>query len=255
MTQPNSFPRLDDLRTISPSSAELVDNRLVTLNGRDLRSRPFNLLRTTLSRRFATHRIRSLGIVSPCPGAGKSFVASNLAAAFARVPDTDVYLFDLDLRGATIGRIFGIDVEVGLEQFLLGEAQMLDRVGYRLEGQRLGIFPARPTAIPSAELIADKPCAELLAEAAARPDGSLSIFDLPPAFANDDAAIAAAGLDGFLMVVEDGKTTRKQIEDSLRLLPPGKCVGSILNRYSGGLFEENYGYGYGQRETFAGYYD
>ncbi len=226
------LPALAEAPSIGPTADDLLANGVVTLDSRDLRSRPFNLLRTNLLRRFESKRLKTLGIVSPCAGAGKSFVASNLAAAFARVPDIEVSLFDLDLRGATIAQLFGMTIEAGIERYLGGEVPDLHGLGYRLEGQSLIIYPACTTTVSSAELLAGKPCAALLDAAARKPQGAVSIFDLPPAFANDDAAIVAAKLDGYLLIVEDGTTTRKEIEDALRVLPAGKCVGTILNRYS-----------------------
>lgn len=248
------LPSLADAPVISPSTQDLLEQGLVSLDSRDLRSRPFNLLRTGLLRRIESRPLKTLGVVSPCPGAGKSFVAANLAAALARVPEVVVSLFDTDLRGASIAGIFGISADAGLERYLAGEREDLTGLCYRLEDQSLLIFPAFPTTAPSAELLAGRPCAELIEAAAALPAGALSIFDLPPAFANDDAAILAAKLDGFLLVVEDGRTTKAQIQDTLRVLPAGKCVGTILNRYSGGIFGEDYGYGYGQRDAYTNYF-
>ena len=70
------------------------------------------------------------------------------------------------------------------------------------------------------------------------------IVDLPPVFASDDTLLTAARLDGYLLVVEYGRNTAEQVRESLRLLDPTPCLGTILNRYKGGLFDA-YGYGYG----------
>jgi protein-tyrosine kinase len=77
------------------------------------------------------------------------------------------------------------------------------------------------------------------------PDNAVVICDLPPVFANDDAAIVAAQLDAYLLVVEDGRSTRKQIRDSIKVLSPTPCAGVVLNRYHGGLVSDAYGYSYG----------
>jgi len=247
------LPLLEEATVVSPTDDELQEQGVIALDSRDLRSRPFNLLRTSLLRRFEKRQIKTLGVVSPCPGAGKSFVATNLAAALARVPDMEVCLFDTDLRGASVAKIFGIELEGGLERYLAGEVEHLSGLAYRLKDQRLLIFPSRPPSASSAELLATKSCAALVEAAATRP--GISIFDLPPAFANDDAAILAAKLDGYLLVIEDGRTTKKQVQDALQVLPAGKCVGTILNRYKGGIFAEDYGYGYGQQDAYSGYFD
>jgi hypothetical protein len=38
-------------------------------------------------------------------------------------------------------------------------------------------------------------------------------------------------------VVEQGVTTRKQLEASLRVLHPTKILGTVLNRFSGGIVD------------------
>ena len=86
-----------------------------------------------------------------------------------------------------------------------------------------------------------------------RSDAAIILFDLPPAFASDDAMISLELLDGYVLVVDSGKTTRKHVEDVLAVLHPTPCVGTILNRYSGG-FADSYGYGYGGPD-YGKYYD
>ena len=45
-------------------------------------------------------------------------------------------------------------------------------------------------------------------------------------------------------VVDHGTTTRKQLTQTIELLDPAPCLGTVLNRYQGG-FADPYGYGYG----------
>jgi hypothetical protein len=54
-----------------------------------------------------------------------------------------------------------------------------------------------------------------------------------------------------MMVVDAGRTNRRQITDALEMLHPAPCLGTILNRYKGGILD-TYGYSYG---NYASYYD
>src|SRR3546814_2174061 len=74
-----------------------------------------------------------------------------------------------------------------------------------------------------------------------RSEAATILFDLPPAFASDDAMIILEQLDGYVLVVDSGKTTRRHVQDVLGMLQPTPCIGSILNRYRGGL-GDSYGY-------------
>jgi protein-tyrosine kinase len=76
------------------------------------------------------------------------------------------------------------------------------------------------------------------------------ICDLPPVFANDDAAIIMESLDAYLIVVEDGKTTQREIEAAADMLGHERLAGIVLNKYRGGLVSE----GYGIEERYASQY-
>ena len=67
---------------------------------------------------------------------------------------------------------------------------------------------------------------------------------MPPIFADDDAVIIGHRIDGFLIVIEDGKTTRKQVQETIRMLEPTPLLGTVLNRYKQRLFNDEYGYGH-----------
>ena len=54
---------------------------------------------------------------------------------------------------------------------------------------------------------------------------------MPPIFADDDAVLISHRIDAFLVVVEDGRTTRKQVRDTIRMLSPTPVLGTVLNRY------------------------
>jgi Mrp family chromosome partitioning ATPase len=82
-------------------------------------------------------------------------------------------------------------------------------------------------------------------------DHSLYVVDLPPVFANDDAVTAMARLDGYIVVVEEGRTTTREVKDVVGLLGVQRLAGVILNKYRGGLVSEGYGV---DNYYAAGYY-
>lgn len=241
--------------TPAPSNivaAEAVGSMVFGFQSRDQRSRSFNLLRTQITR-FAANGTRLIGITSATPQVGKTFVASNLAASLSRVAELTTTLIDLDLRRGSVATQFSIAEGHGLAEYLGGETDNLAGMAWGIEGQRLVIYPTRQRRIASAELLAGPRFDALIAAMRALTTPAVHLCDLPPVFANDDAMIVAEQLDGYLLVVEDGVTTAKQLGDALRLLGPEKCLGTILNRYVRGLVGGDYGYGYGYGD-YAGYY-
>ena len=249
-----TIPTLEELRTVSWDRSDAPGMGLFGFAGRDIRSRSFNLLRTQLTRLAETKGWKSFGVVSAAPGAGKSFVSANLAAAMSLTPGRQVYLFDFDLRRPSVARNFGFSPEIGLERFLSGDTASLTDIGYRLDEERLAIFPSAPTSLPSAELLTGVPMTQMMTAMHQLPDQLFRICDLPPAFANDDAALVAKHLDAYLLVVEQGRTTAKQIRDTMEFLEPTPCAGTVLNRYVGGIAGGDYGFGYSQ-SSYSGYFD
>jgi len=141
-----------------------------------------------------------------------------------------------------------------VEGFLAGEVADTDALRRDVTGTNLSIYPAFPSGHASAELLAGARMDALLGQLTARTDKHLCIFDLPPAFANDDAAIITRRLDAYLLVVEQGVSTAKQVRDALEMLSPAPCIGTVLNRYSGGLGGDDYGFGYGRQKGYDAYY-
>jgi Mrp family chromosome partitioning ATPase len=213
----------------------------VGFEGRDIRSRPFKLLRTQLTKLLAWRQARLIGITSAAPAAGKSFLSLNLAASLAQVSEHPVYLVDLDLRRASLAEQLGLTVETGIDAFLRGEASRLEDLGRRLEGSPLIVFPTNRVNSGSEEHVAGPHFARLIQLLREDAGDSIVLFDLPPVFASDDAMICIEALDGYVMIVDSGKTSRRQLTEAIEMLRPSPFLGSVLNRYKGGLLD-SYGY-------------
>ncbi|WP_294198371.1 CpsD/CapB family tyrosine-protein kinase [uncultured Sphingomonas sp.] len=244
------IPSLQEARQFAWSTAVAKQRGIYGFDSRDVRSRPFNMLRSRLLKLHRAKGWRLFGIVSATPAVGKSFVATNLSAALSRTPGIDTTLVDLDLRRGSIAANFGLTVEHGMRDFLEGTVPSLETLAVHPEGERLVILPTDNAPARSAELLSSPRMDAVVAAMRARPTHSLFLCDLPPVFANDDATIVTTKLDAFILVVEEGRTTRKQIQDALHVLDQAPCAGVVLNRFDGGLLTDNYGYGYG-----AGYSD
>lgn len=236
--------------SIIPASE--LGSSIVGFQSRDTRARPFFLLRAQIAR-LANQGIRRIGITSPLPQVGKTFVACNLAAATSRLPDQTCHLIDLDLRRGSVAETFGLPAAPGVVQFLRGDTANLASLSWGVAGQDLVIYPTVGQMMRSSEILARKSLGALIAAFNDRPHCDIGIFDLPPAFANDDAIICTEQLDGYLLVVEDGVTTAKQVQDAVRLLGEDKLLGTVLNRYVRGLTVDDYGYGYGNEHKFSKY--
>jgi protein-tyrosine kinase len=246
------LPTLEETQELAWSTPHAKDCAVYGFDSRDIRSRPFNLLRSRLLKLHRSKGWRLFGVVSATPGVGKSFVATNLAAALSRTPGLTTYLVDLDLRRGSVAQNFRYEAGPGVRGYLEGEFADLRETGFHPAGEKLIVLPTDNSFSHSAELLANEHMDRLVGAMRAEPQNSVFICDLPPVFANDDAAIVTRKLDAYLLIVEDGRTTKKQIRDSLNVLDQAPCAGAVLNRFSGGLISDSYGYSYGS--GYSDYY-
>jgi Mrp family chromosome partitioning ATPase len=216
----------------------------------DARSRSFNLIRAKIVSLWRERSWRMLGVVSATPEVGKSFVSANLAAALSRDPRFQTYLVDLDLRRGAVKDIFGLDVERGIAGLLQESGQISPLPALKPDGEELIIIPSVPDDMASAELLAGPRAATMLRAMRSSDAKNFFLFDLPPVFANDDAATVLEFLDGYIVVVEDGKTTPREIGSTVDMLGHEKLAGLVLNKYRGGQISE----GRGTEERYASRY-
>lgn len=250
------IPDKSELAVFTPDPKVLDLNHIVGFNSRQISSRPFSLLRSQLVKRMQTRGYRVVGVTSPAPGAGKSFLSANLAASLSRLPNRSVHVFDLDVRRASLAEYFGLKGEVGLEQYLSGKTDDLSKIGRQVPGTNLSLYPCYRNDLDTFELLAGERFANLVTAMRALPDDSLVVCDLPPVFANDDAMVVADRIDAYLLVIEQGRTSQKEVKDCIRLLDPAECIGSVLNRYEGGFGDPyGYGYGYGAYGNYSSYFN
>jgi Mrp family chromosome partitioning ATPase len=210
-------------------------------DSRNASSRSFNLIRSKLVALQRDRGWRMLGVASATPSVGKSFVSANVAAAMSRDPRFQTYLLDLDLRRGTIKDIFGIETEDGIVSYLEQSEPRNVLAGFMPQGQELIIVPSVPGPVHSAELLASERATALFRAMHNSDERNYFICDLPPVFANDDAAIIMESLDGYIIVAQDGKTTQREIAATVEMLGHDRLAGVVLNKYRGGLVSEGYG--------------
>lgn len=245
--------QIDQLSTFTIDDERRQSAELIGLSKSNIQSRSLNILRSTFLKKAKEGNKRMVGITSASPAEGKTFLTLNLGYSLAKVSPEPIFLVDLDFRRPSLASTVGLQVEHSIEDYLTGKIDDLSRVGAQLENANLAVFPSSRTRRSSAELLSCERFAEMLSIFKDEAEASIILFDLPPAFADDDAMICLEHLDGYILVVEASRTTTKQVEQTIEILSPSPCIGTVLNRYQGGLADPyGYGYGYGGYES---YYD
>jgi capsular exopolysaccharide synthesis family protein len=194
----------------------------------------FGVLRTNL-RYFNVQRdLRSLLIVSPEEGDGKSTVARSLATTMARMGD-DVAFVEADLRKeSSFTRVDGRPAG-GLSNVLAGTPvdRMVLKVDVQASGQAeprsLAVLPSGPVPPNPAELLESPRMREVLDELEA--SFELVIFDSPALSAVSDALALVPIVSQVVVVGGLGTTTRddaRELSSQLALLDK-KPIGVVVN--------------------------
>jgi protein-tyrosine kinase len=240
------------VKSLDITPEQLEAKSIVGFRNADTRARPFKLLRSQILRRMQDDGMKVIGVTSAAPNVGKTFVVTNLAAALSRIADLEVVLIDLDLHRPSVAERLSFDANnAGIHDVLTGDAT-LNQIARRIGEERLTVIPGFRRDVATGELLTNAQGEALFAGLRSVGSNTIVLVDMPPIFADDDAVIIGQHLDGFLLVVEDGRTTAKQAKEVIRVLSPTPMIGSVLNRYRNQLLADEYGYGlsYG----YGGYY-
>lgn len=211
-------------------------------------------LRTNLRYANVDSEMHVILVTSPLQGDGKSSVASNLAKVMA-LAGQEVLLIDADLRRPTVRETFKVKGQVGLTQVLVGSVG-LDKALSATAMPGLTVLPAGDTPPNPSELLGSQRMSELLEYLG---HDRIVIVDAPPVLPVTDAAVLAKSVDGIVLVLQAGRTTDEQLEQSLLQLDQagGSVAGLVLNRAaSSKLARMRYGdseYGYGYKDSEYGY--
>ena len=193
-------------------------------------------LRSELERRSA----RSVAVVSPLGGEGKTTLACNLALALASVSrGREIALVDLDLRAPAVADALGVRCPLGIEALLEGTAD-LQKICISIEKPRLDVYPAHETREAAHELLVRPQAERLIRELERR--YAVVVFDTPPVLLVPDVALLLRRVSAYAAVARAGATRIRALRSMLDQLPADKLVGGILN--AGALPRQARLYGY-----------
>jgi tyrosine-protein kinase Etk/Wzc len=218
-------------------------NRLVShVDPRSVVAEAYRSLRTNLAFARAQSRLRTIVLTSPGPADGKSTTAANLAITFAQ-QGQNTLLVDADLRRAVLDKTFSIPRKPGLTELIVGIATFDDAVHVtsveNLSVMGSGQLPPNPS-----ELLGSERMREVLAQACGRFD--VVLFDSPPLLAVTDAAVLSTIVDGVILVVRTGSTTRDSVQRAVAQLRNvhSRVLGAVLNDIDirSGSYYGGYGY-------------
>jgi succinoglycan biosynthesis transport protein ExoP len=196
--------------------------------------------------------IKVIGAVSAVPAEGKSTVAINLAQLIAQA-GSRALLIDGDLRNPTLTRLVSPDAKQGLMEVLSGEARLADVVWTDpLTGMHVLPAVLRSATAQTSDILSSPGMEAMLA--AAREAYDYVVVDLPPMVPVVDARAAAHLMDGFLLVIEWGRTSPEVVSEAVQSaeIIRERIVGAVLNKADPGVLRRLEAY---RGASYQRYYD
>ena len=190
-------------------------------------SENYRSIRTTLLLAMPDSKLKTIAVTSALPREGKTATTSNLGVALAQA-GKNVVVVDADLRKPCMNRIFKLKGRSGLVNYLAAGAALGDVI-QATAIPKLYVVAAGPVPPNPVELLGSEKMAALLDEL--RRVFDFVLIDTPPALAVSDAVVMGPHLDGAILVVRGGRTSRDALRSARDMLDKHKIkiVGVIIN--------------------------
>ncbi len=204
-------------------------------------------LRTSLLLSSAGKPPKTILITSSQPSEGKTTTAANTAFILAKT-GAEVLIIDCDLRRPRLHTNFELPNTRGLTNWLSGETDLDGLIQSYGKQPNLKLLTSGPVPPNPAELLGSEQMRKLLE--ILRERFAHILIDSPPAISFTDASILATMVDGVVLVVHGGRSSRAVVRRAKQqLLDVGANIfGIVLNNvkiephdYYSGYYSAYYG--------------
>jgi capsular exopolysaccharide synthesis family protein len=176
-----------------------------------------------------THN-KVIGITSALPNEGKTTIAACLAQLIGH-GGKSVIVVDCDLRNPSLSAALAPNASAGIVEVLQGK-RSLDETVWRHPKAGLTFLPAvrRGPLLHTSEMLSADATRILFERLRATYD--YVIVDLPPLSPVVDVRATGAFIDGFILVVEWGRTKIDVVQHALNSAPNiyERIIGAVLNK-------------------------
>lgn len=187
----------------------------------------YRMLRTSVLLSTAGSAPRKILVTSGQPSEGKTTTAVNTAISMAQL-GASVLLIDADMRRPAVHKAFKVAQPRGLSTYLSGRGSLKELI-QPLPIKNLSLLPCGPIPPNPAELISSERMRMMILKLAAHYDHI--IIDSPPVINVTDPVILSTMVDGVILVVQSGKSTRELLRRAKQELAGvgAKIFGVVLN--------------------------
>lgn len=187
----------------------------------------YRTVRTSILFSHAGNSPETIVFTSAFPQEGKTSTITNTAISFGQL-EKKVLLIDADLRKPRLHKIFEARNRIGLSSCLIGISSVENAI-QETSVENLWLLPSGLHPPNPAELINSQKMKEVLDDVKKNFD---TIFiDAPPVLAVIDPIIIASLVDAVVLVLKEGKTSRKPLVKTVNELSKvqANIIGVVFN--------------------------
>ncbi len=233
MVEQNLFPDLPILGGIA--RIQTRNGALITeTDPHSVEAEAIRQLKASIFLGSSSEPLETLLITSPEPREGKSFATANLGTAFA-AGGKRVIIIDGDMRNPSLHEIFDLPNVFGLAELLDGgeetQQKRLSRALQKTGIDNLYLISSGKLPLDPVSLLVSPRLGELLRELKRYVD--VILIDSPPGLVAPDAAVLASVVDGTVLVVRNGFTTRQavaEVKERLARQEGTRILGLVFNQ-------------------------
>ena len=202
--------------------------KTVASDNRSSAAEAYRGLRTSVLLSAAGGPPKTVMFTSGQPGEGKTTTVINTAISLAQL-GANVLIIDCDLRKPGTHKVFGLKPALGLSSYLSGDNLKVEQVIQKLSIPHLSLIPCGPIPPNPSELVSSNKMREMLAYLTDKYDHIL--IDSPPLIHVTDPVILSTLVDGVILVVHGGRSTRDIVRRARQELATvgAKVFGVVLN--------------------------
>ncbi len=238
-----NLPVLGQIPSQDDDEASAEDmHRLLIESPHSIIAESFRQLRANFMFSAPADQQKTVLVTSCSPSEGKTCITVNLGTSLA-LAGRKVLLVDANFHRPGIAKAFNLqDADKGLSNVLVGHAnadELLRNTGL----ENLDILASGPLPPNSSELLSKGYLKDFISQYSQKYDTIL--FDCPPLLVLSDSLILSTAVDGVIMVIRAGISSRGAIQRAREQLnrANAKLLGVVLNDVKvsrGGYFKEMY---------------
>lgn len=185
-------------------------------------------IRTKVTQRTASGNCVIM-VTGAALNSGTSFVAINLAAAFALDAARTSLIVDCNIRDPYLHHLVDGKIEAGLTNYLTDNTRDIADVILPTGIERLRVIPAGINIDPTVEYFTMDRMKRLVRSVRERYPDRHILLDCPPLARSADTQILMELCDYVLIVVPYARITTAKLQTALKLIDSRKLLGVIIN--------------------------